>query len=67
MEVTPARLMVGDNLLCQLVAVVGDFSDGVVARVTCSVSDDHPKALWLASYGITSLIQPAQSVNICYP
>ena len=49
MEVTPARLMVVDNLLCQLVSVIGNFSDVVVARVTCSVPDDHPKALRLAS------------------
>ena len=49
MEVTPARLMIGDNLLCQLVSAIGNFFDVVVAWVTCSVSDDHPKALGMAS------------------
>ena len=49
MHVVPARLMVVDNLLCQLVSVIGNFSDVVVAWVTCSVPDDHPKALGLAS------------------
>ena len=44
--------MIGNNLLCQLGAVISNFYDVVIARVACSVPDDHPKTLGLASCGI---------------
>ena len=57
LEVIPSRLMIGNNLLCQFGAVINNIYDVVIARVACSVPDDHPKTLGLASCGIAYVIQ----------
>ena len=55
MVLPPALLMIRNYFLPQLSAVIDYILDAIVARVASSVPDDHPKNLWLTSYGITEL------------